>query len=331
MDCSNDVVARVREAHTNGRTLAIVGHGSKPFFGQPPGDESLAMGEHTGIIDYRPDELVITAHAGTPLTVIEAELEAGGQLLPFDPPQFGGRGTLGGALATALAGPARPWRGGARDAVLGVDVVNGLGERLSFGGSVMKNVAGYDVSRLMTGAFGTLGVVLSASVRLLPKPVVEETVGRSLDHEDARLIMRRILREPVPVTATCYHEGMLTLRLSGTRSAVDEAKRRLDFTDPADAAIWRRLRDHTFEFFGTGPLHRISVPRGSFSIPSGSLVEWCGAQVWRTADAAVAPSEGVRFGSIEALDSARAKYERRLKDAFDPDRVLNPGFRGIGT
>ncbi len=330
MDCSDDVVTRVQEANANGRTLAIVGHGSKPFFGDPTGDSPLTMAEHTGILDYRPDELVITARAGTPLVEIEAELEAAGQLLPFDPPRFGGRGTLGGALATALAGPARPWRGGARDAVLGVDVVNGLGERLSFGGSVMKNVAGYDVSRLMTGAFGTLGVLLSASVRLLPKPVVEETVDRSLDHDAAALIMRRILREPMPVTATCYHEGILTLRLSGTRSAVDEAKRQLEFTDAADPAIWRGLRDHTLEFFAAGPIHRMSVPRGSFTMPSGSLVEWCGAQVWQT-DGTPDAVQGTRFGAVETLGAARAKYERRLKDAFDPDGVLNPGFRGIGT
>lgn len=173
-------------------------------------------------------------------------------------------------------------------------------------------------------------MILSASVRLLPVPVVEETVARALDHDAAATIQRRILREPLPVTATCYHDGHLSLRLSGTRSAVDAAKQALDCEHESNS-IWRQLRDHTRDFFATATIHRLSVPRGSFTMPPGSLVEWGGAQVWLSDAQGHAPKEGLPFGAIEPFDGARQKYERRLKEAFDPHGVFNPGFRGIGV
>ena len=331
MDTGDAIIACVREAVRDRATLAIAGSGSKALFGQPNGAAALSTVAHSGILDYRPDELVVTARAGTPLAEIEAELAAAGQILPFDPPQFGGGGTLGGALAAALAGPGRPWRGAARDTVLGVEIVNGLGEHLRFGGSVMKNVAGYDVSRLMTGAFGTLGVMLSASVRLLPAPVVEETVAATLDDAAVGDVMRRILREPVPVTATCHVDGMLTLRLSGTRSAVDHAKAELGIATAGDPAIWRALRDHDAAFFRTGTIYRRAMARGVLEAPAGALIEWGGAQVWWSINELEAPADALRFGAVTPVDAVRAKYEQRLKDAFDPHEIFNPGYRGIGT
>ena len=211
---------------------------------------TLSVAGHTGVIAHRPNELVLTARAGTPLAHIERLLDSHRQMLPFDPPQFGGQGTFGGAIATGLTGPARPWRGGARDSVLGVEIVNGMGERLRFGGSVIKNVAGYDVSRLLTGAFGTLGVILSASVRLLPKPEAEQTLVRECDAARAGRWLRAWSRWPLPITATCFESGLLRVRVSGARTAIADAATELGMPmrDP-DPTFWQRVRDHDHPWF----------------------------------------------------------------------------------
>ena len=353
-DTADPLVAAVTECRAHKSTLGIVGHGSKAALGAVGGERCLATVDHAGIVAYRPEELVVTARAGTPLAELDAALAERGQMLPFDPPRFGGAGTLGGAIASGLSGPARPWRGSARDAVLGVEIVNGLGERLRFGGSVMKNVAGYDVSRLTTGARGRLGVVLSASVRVAPRPPEEETWRTSCDAQQAAEMYRLWARQPLPISATCWVDGELNVRLSGSASGIAKARRTMGLDAPGDNGLWAVLRDHGHAFFAAAPtVTRLSLPRGSLharvplALPAeGSnfedataLVEWGGCQVWlhgvsaapTGALATVFYRQGAiatRSGQSDANDAA-TKYERRLLRAFDPDGIFNPGLNDV--
>ena len=282
-----------------------------------------------------------------------AALAERGQLLPFEPPHFAGKGTFGGAIASGLAGPARPWRGSVRDAVLGVEIVNGLGERLRFGGSVMKNVAGYDISRLMAGAQGTLGVILSASVRVLPAPEVEETWYTSCGAAEASALTREWARLPLPITATCWLDGTLSVRLSASASAVASARRAMGLREAGDPDLWAQVRDHRHAFFTTAKtVRRVSLPRGNRSRRPASAhrvgwLPWGGCQAW-LADASngreqashvhdedlpegafVTAFDG-RFAPL-AGDEATAKYARRLKSAFDPECLFNPGLAPLAS
>ena len=329
------LLAAVQESVATGTPLAIAGHGSKAFLGKAGANAVLSTGGHVGIIDYRPSELVVTARAGTPLAELADALAAEGQMLPFDPPRFGGRGTLGGAIAAGLAGPSRPWLGGVRDAVLGVEIVNGLGERLRFGGSVIKNVAGYDVSRLMVGARGTLGVILSASVRVLPLPDTERTVAVDCSADEAVRRTTAWLRAPLPITATCFVGGRLRARLAGHEAAVRAAAAALEMQpEEADPAFWTSVRDHAHAFFaGAETLDRLTLPRGAICRHRDALIEWGGCQAWlRRPAEALAGGTAMRFrgrGSVASASRAApdlAKYQRRIKDAFDPQNLLNPGL-----
>lgn len=343
MDNAEHIVGAVRgAAHgAEDRPLRIKGSGSKHFLGIAHAQHELDVTQHAGIVDHRPDELVVTARAGTRLSTLNEELAGAGQMLPFDPPLYKQGGTLGGAIATALAGPGRPWHGGARDVVLGIEIVNGLGQRLRFGGSVMKNVAGYDVTRLMTGARGTLGVILEVSVRLLPLPVVEETVSATCDLATASAWCNEWARQPLPITATCHVDGVLHVRLSGSRAGVDAAKQHLRLNDSTDADLWRRVRDHDHAFFvdRSKPLLRLSLPRGTIFDRDDALVEWGGCQAWlreeglgeQAAPQDLPPGTVLRrfWGDGEDVDTPPApaivKYMRRIKEAFDPKGILNPG------
>lgn len=332
-DDAEAIVATVAASYASGDTLAITGHRSKRFLGEAQAKATLSVAGHTGVITHRPNELVLTARAGTPLAHIERLLDAHRQMLPFDPPQFGGQGTFGGAIATGLAGPARPWRGGVRDSVLGVEIVNGIGERLVFGGSVIKNVAGYDVSRLVTGAFGTLGVILSASVRLLPKPEAEQTLVRECDAARAGRWLRAWARWPLPITASCFESGLLRVRVSGAVTAIADAATELGMPmrDP-DPTFWRHVRDHDHPWFaGDAPLARIAIPRGTPFERDDALIEWGGSQAWLRDDHVNAPAGGhvrsYRPAMPAAVSSpALARYMQRIKDAFDPKGILNPGL-----
>jgi len=320
-------------------SVAIVGHGSKALLGPLAGEDTLSTQSLSGIIDYRPEELVVTAWAGTSLGELTDVLAEKGQMLPFDPPRFDGVGTLGGALASGLSGPARPWRGSVRDAVLGVEIVNGRGERLRFGGSVMKNVAGYDVSRLMIGARGALGVILSASVRVLPVPAAEETLAVPCDAGEAGRLVRDWARQPLPITGTCFLGNTLHLRLSGSAPGVSSARSALDLGKPADPALWAAVRDHAHPFFAdaAGALTRWSLPRGSRYESEDALIEWGGCQAWSHGGPVESPeggfattfSPGQQPATRPAADPATAKVTARLKHAFDPDGVFNPGVGGF--
>ena len=336
MGRADALVAMVADCRVAKRRIAIIGHGSKPkpvAWRRETGAEELSTRAHSGILEYRPEELVITARSGTPLAELVCAVAAQGQVLPFDPPRFGGEGTLGGAIASGLSGPARPWRGSVHDAVLGVELVNGLAERLRFGGSVMKNVAGYDVSRLVTGSLGTLGVVLSASVRVLPAPTAEETVVTRCSAAEAGVQVRRWARRPLPITGTCYVAGTLSIRLSGGPAAIEQAKAEIAVDQAGDAGIWAAVRDRVHPFFRTSDLiTRLSLPRGARFDDDDALIEWGGSQAWIAGEPRSVPanSEPETFRreasgwttSRPPADGVTAKYVERVRRAFDPDGVF---------
>jgi glycolate oxidase FAD binding subunit len=244
------LIERIRAAHDTRSPLIIQGGGSKTFYGGADEGEVLGTRKLTGIVDYQPKELVLTARAGTPLAEIEAQLAEQNQMLAFEPPHFDGPATLGGSIAAGLSGPRRPYAGAARDFVLGVRMIDGTGQPLRFGGQVIKNVAGYDVSRLMVGALGTLGLITEVSLKVLPKPAAERTLQFELDEAAAIEKMNRWAGQPLPLSATSWHAGLLTVRLSGAASAVQAAQAKLGGEPVSDAAaFWLRLRDQTTPFF----------------------------------------------------------------------------------
>ena len=328
------------------RPLRIRGHGTKDFLGGELTGSVLDTGALSGVIDYDPAELVMTARSGTPLSAVETLLGRRGQFLAFEPPAFNGDPTLGGIIATGLAGPRRASAGAVRDFVLGVKLLTAGGELLSFGGRVMKNVAGFDVARLVCGSFGILGVIVEASVKVLPLPAAELTLAFELDAGAAIAAFNRWSRRPWPVSASCWHDGVARLRLSGAGPAIAAACRELG-GEPQDALAaqrwWRGVRDHGHPFLAAaGPLWRLSLPPTSTAaLPAGAqLIEWAGALRWLRCEAPAAEvrEAACRAGGSAALWHAASReplhgtlpppllaIHRRLKDSFDPQRIFNPG------
>jgi len=265
-------------------SLAICGAGTKRFYTGEIAGQPLDVTAHRGIVSYEPTELVVTARAGTPLREIEAALAEKHQILAFEPPHFGPKATLGGTIACNLSGPRRPYVGAARDFVLGTRIINGKGEVLKFGGQVMKNVAGYDVSRLMAGSYGTLGVLLDISLKVLPKPVQEITLKFATDADAAIHQMNAWAGQPLPLTAACYLGDTLYVRLSGTDKGVRAAHIKLGGEhDTRGAVFWQELREQQLLFFaGEVPLWRLSVPSAAphLDLPGKWLLDWGGAQRW---------------------------------------------------
>lgn len=345
---TESIIEQVRAAAATKTALVIRAGGSKDFLGRNTQGARLDISAVRGIVQYEPTELVITARAGTPLTVIEAALADRGQMLAFEPPHFGPTATLGGTIACGLSGPARPFRGAARDFVLGMKIVNGTGEQLSFGGEVMKNVAGYDVSRLMCGAYGTLGVLLEVSLKVLPLPAAEVYLSLELDSEAALTNMTHWQRDPLPLSGLCYDGDRLHVRLSGADQAVTAARRRLGGEpDPRGSQFWERLREQQSAFFtGAGDLWRLSIPGNThvitqdLGINGKQRIDWGGALRWLKTDAAAdtvfgtAASVGghaMRFRSTERdsvfqpLPTGLLALHKRLKLAFDPHGIFNAG------
>lgn len=336
---------RIRAAAAAGEPLRIRSGGSKDFYGAVRQGAVLDASQHRGIVDYEPTELVLTARAGTPMSELETALAREGQMLAFEPPHYGPNATLGGTIACGLSGPRRALAGAARDFVLGVRVLDGNARELAFGGRVMKNVAGYDVSRLMVGAMGTLGVLLEVSLKVLPRPQHEHTLRFEADQAEAIRRMNAWAGKPYPISAACHEEGMLSLRLSGAQAGVEAAARRLGGEAVADgAAYWHAVREHRLGFFdGAEPLWRIAVKSTTDPLPlSGrQLVEWNGALRWARTDADPDQvREAARKAGGHALafrgfdDPARAfhplphplfELHERLKAVFDPARILNRG------
>lgn len=344
-DQSQQLADIVREAAGKTSPLRIVGSGTKNFYGRVPRGEPLSLAGHRGILSYEPTELVLKARAGTPLNEVEETLAAKNQALAFEPPHFGRPATLGGTIACGFSGPARPYAGAARDFVLGATIINGKGEVLSFGGQVMKNVAGYDVSRLMAGALGTLGVLLDVSLKVLPKPDAECTLVFPFPTHQALEQMMKWSGQPLPISAACQIDGTLRIRLSGYEQTIRAAHAKLGGEeDPEGTRFWQALREHQLPYFQTDmPLWRLSVPPATAPINLAGewLIDWGGAQRWLKTTATPAEVWGAarRAGGHATLfrDGDRAaevfqplsapllKLHQNLKQAFDPNGILNPG------
>ena len=347
---SGDFIAnlcqRVAAASAERTPLRLRGGGSKDFYGGALRGDVLDMAAYSGIVAYEPRELVLTVRAGTPLAQVETALAAERQMLPFEPPHFaGGEATIGGTVAAGLSGPRRPYAGAVRDFVLGTRIVNGKGEDLSFGGRVIKNVAGYDVSRLMAGALGTLGAITEVSFKVLPRPASEATLGFQVDEAEAIRRVNAWAGQPLPITATAWLGGRLLVRLAGAQSAVRAARARMGGDEATDLPdFWAALRDHRIAFFaGEEPVWRVSIPQTTPPMDLGAtpLVEWGGGLRWLRGanDAARIRAEAERAGGhatlfrgadksvgvFQPLAAPLLKIHQRLKAAFDPAGVFNPG------
>jgi glycolate oxidase FAD binding subunit len=336
---------RVRAAAADKQPLRIRGGGTKDWYGQRLEGDILDTRDYSGIVDYEPTELVITARCGTPLSEIEAVLAERNQMLAFEPPHFGEGATLGGVIAAGLDGPRRDNSGGVRDFVLGAKLMDGKGDVLSFGGQVMKNVAGYDVSRMLAGSLGTLGLLLEVSVKVLPRPFAETTLRLEMPEIDAIRRLNEWGGQPLPLSAGCWHNGGLWLRQSGAQAAVDAAVRLIggDIA-PNAACFWEDLREQRLPFFGgDDALWRLSVPSTTGAIVLGGvqLIEWGGAQRWLRTDLDAATirrtvssvgGHATLFrggdkaaGVFQPLAPAVARIHERLKASFDPAHIFNPG------
>ncbi len=346
-DSLANLVERVRAAAAQGQALRLRGGGTKDFYGGEPVGELLDTREYAGIVSHEPTELVVTARCGTRLADLEAALAEKGQMLPFEPPHLGAEATLGGCVAAGLSGPRRVAAGAVRDFVLGARMIDGRGNVLAFGGQVMKNVAGYDVSRLLVGSLGILGVILEVSLKVLPRPPHELTARFEMPEAKAIETLNQWAGKPLPITASAWHEGELAVRLSGAETAVRAAHARLGgeiVEDAKAAAQWESLREQTHAFFGpVSPLWRISVPPSAapIAIPGARLLEWGGAQRWlkSAADARTVRGAAQRAGghatlfraadksagAFSPLSSVQLRLHRGLKAAFDPKGIFNPG------
>ena len=342
-DISQALAETVRDAAAARTPLAIHGSGSKRFLTGDIEGTALDVTAHRGIVSYEPTELVLTARAGTPLNEIEAALAERNQMLAFEPPHFGPHATLGGTIACNLSGPRRPYAGSARDFVLGTRIVNGKGEILKFGGQVMKNVAGYDVSRLMAGSYGTLGVLLEISLKVLPTPAQEITLTFQMGADEAIRKMNTWAGQPLPLSAAAHSGDTLYIRLSGSAAGVRAARSKLggDLLE-IGATFWGELREHQHSYFKTDTaLWRLSVPPATepIDLPGKWLLDWGGAQRWlRTTAHAIDVLHAVEAAGGHALQfrntelpkpvhpstQVASRLARDLRLAFDPSIIFNP-------
>ena len=346
-----DLQARLRDAR---EPLRITGHGSKDFYGEAPRGDVVSTLELNGVTAYEPSELFISVMAGTPVYDVEALLAQHQQRFAFEPPRFGGRGTIGGMVAAGLSGPARAALGSLRDHLLGAVIINGKGELLSFGGTVMKNVAGFDVSRALAGSMGQLGLITEVTLKVMPLPAAVATLRFEFDQPAALTAVNRWGGEPLPIEASAWWDGALLLRLAGAQAAVEAAARKLGgdvIPNELAGAFWMGLRHHSDEFFlgaeravaGGARMWRLSLPSTApeLKLHGEQLVEWGGAQRWvvtpmepKALREAVA-SVGGHATLFRALDKScgvfaplgkpLAAIHQRLKTAFDPNGILNPG------
>jgi glycolate oxidase FAD binding subunit len=341
-DDSPSLLEQVNQALDNATPLRIQGSNSKAFLGRTTAGEILDTRAHCGIVSYDPTELVITARCGTPLAQLAQVLDAAQQMLPCEPPAFGDGATVGGMIACGLSGPRRPWSGSVRDFVLGTRVITGQGKLLRFGGEVMKNVAGYDLSRLMAGSHGCLGLITEVSLKVLPKPRQCLSISLELDIERALLHLAQWGQQPLPISAACHDGSRLHLRLEGGEGSVAAAHERLG-GERLDATYWDDLNEQRLSFFDEDqPLWRLSLPHNTprLSLPGRQLVDWGGAQRWLKSDAeatfirqvvdevgghVTCFSHGLTDTPFQPLPPALMRYHRNLKQQLDPRGIFNPG------
>ena len=349
-DISLALQSTVKDAISNNAPIYIHGGNSKLFYGNKVVAEALDVSKHTGIIDYDPTELCITVRAGTLLSDIEKVLDAENQILPFEPPQYQPTATIGGALASGISGPRRAYTGSARDAILGVKIINGEGEIVSFGGQVMKNVAGYDLSRMMVRSHGTLGVILEVSIRLLPKPKNEITISIDKNQSDALDYFQSLRTQQLPVTATAWFNDQAFLRLSGSEKSTAYQLDKLVNDQNAklienSSEFWTDIRDHKHQFFDQTDksLWRLSLPPATEEIVQANdnqLVEWGGAQRWiktitpdniihstansRNGYATLFHGDNLTSSCFPKLDENLKKLHIQLKNNIDPHGIFNP-------
>jgi len=326
---------QILAAVKNKTPLSIEGGGTKSWYGNANSYAKLDTRTYSGILEYQPEELVITACAGTPLKEIEAALADKNQMLAFEPPHFGEGATFGGAIAAGLAGPGRISAGNLRDFVLGARILDGKGQDLSFGGKVMKNVAGYDVSRLLPGSMGTLSLLLEASVKVLPRPAATTSLRCNITQARALQLVNEWAGQPLPLSASCWigssigGDGELTIRLAGAAAvkaaipvmgaAVNAAE-----LDPQVASeFWAALREQQLAVFSTlnsnETLYRLALPAAcgplAFENVNGDIaLEWHGQQRWLKA-----PGDDATYASLKALASAHGGHASRFKQGSNID------------
>ncbi|HLQ85253.1 MAG TPA: glycolate oxidase subunit GlcE [Salinisphaeraceae bacterium] len=343
-DRGEQLQADVAAALAAEQPLRIAGSGSKAFLGEAgTGGKPLAMTVHSGIVNYQPSELIVTVRAGTRLAELQDTLAREGQMLGFEPPHFGASATIGGTIAAGLSGPARPYAGAARDFVLGCRLINGRAQVLRFGGEVMKNVAGYDLSRLMVGAWGTLGVLLDVSLKVLPLPRAQTTLVRPCSAAEAITLFNRWAGKPHPISATWWEDGHAYVRLAGAQPAIAAARAALG-GDPLedDADFWAGVREQRRAFFaGDAPLWRLALAPATppLALAGARAIDWGGAQRWlrseadahaiRAAVAAVGGHASVYRGQatprFHPLPAGLLTLHRRLKQSLDPAGLFNRG------
>jgi len=336
---------QILAASDAGSALCIQGGASKSWYGNLASGEILDTRAYSGVINYEPTELYITARAGTSLRTIEDLLAQHGQMLAFEPPHFGESATLGGTVAAGLSGPRRATHGALRDYVLGISTMNGKGEFLRFGGQVMKNVAGYDVSRLMAGSMGSLGLLLDITLKVMPRPACETSLAFAMSEQDALHALNQWAGQALPISASCYHAGRLLIRLSGSESALRLARQKLGGQELEQMeSYWFKLREHEHHFFTPEDglaLLRLSLPSTApaLKIRAKSLIEWGGSQRWLWTHEPIHQLRGqihamgghlTQFRYVDPaypiftpLSAPLLKIHQQLKKTFDPASVFN--------
>jgi len=341
-DDSANLLETVREVLSARSALKIRGGNSKAFLGRNIDARDIDTRRHRGIVSYDPTELVVTARAGTPLAELEAVLDAAGQMLPFEPPFAAEGATVGGMVAAGISGPRRPWVGAVRDFVLGTRIITGHAQHLRFGGEVMKNVAGYDLSRLFAASFGCLGLLTEVSMKVLPKPRRSLTLALAISAEDALARLAQWGQTPLPITAAAHDQDTLYVRLEGGEGSVKDARTRLG-GEEVGASYWAQLNARRLAFFtGVLPLWRISLPNNTplFELPGAQLLDWGGAQRWLKSDApettirsivrryggsVTSYTQGAAQSPFEPLPARLMHYHQQLKQKLDPHAIFNPG------